>query len=92
MKKTEQHVSQAGADMALQLMLMTLFRIVADLGDDPDGFISGVRTALLELAALKAPLSRLEITDTGCRNLTLRCSPPASRCDGQRRDAADALI
>jgi integrase len=25
--------------------------------------------------ALKAPSSRIEITDTGCRNLTLRCSP-----------------
>jgi hypothetical protein len=49
--KTERHVSQMGADMALQLMLMTLFRIVADLGDDPEGFLSGVRTALSDLAA-----------------------------------------
>jgi hypothetical protein len=49
--KTEQHVSQMGADMALQLMLMTLFRLVADMGDDPDGFLSGVRTALLDCAA-----------------------------------------
>jgi hypothetical protein len=37
--KTEQHVAQMGADIAIQLMLTTLFRIVADLGDDPNSFL-----------------------------------------------------
>jgi hypothetical protein len=49
--ETEQHVSQMGADLAIQLMLSTLFRFVADLGNDPDRLLMQIRTALLELAA-----------------------------------------
>ena len=56
--ETEQHVSQMGADLALQLMLMTLFRLVANSGDDRDEFLSDVRTSLLELATYY-PLPKL---------------------------------
>jgi hypothetical protein len=49
--ETEQHVSQMGADLAIQLMLSTLFRFVADLGNDPDRLLMQIRAALLELAA-----------------------------------------
>jgi hypothetical protein len=49
--KTDQRVAQMGADMALQLMLMTLFRIVADMGDDPENFLFDVRAALLDLVS-----------------------------------------
>ncbi len=49
--KTEQHVAQMGADLAIQLMLATLFRLTADLGSEPDAFLSEVRSTLIDLAA-----------------------------------------
>jgi hypothetical protein len=56
--KTEQHVAPMGADLAIQLMLATLFRIVADLADDPNLFLSEVRNTLNDLAA-SHPLPQL---------------------------------
>lgn len=38
---------QLGIDMTNNFMLMTLFGILADTAEDPDGFRSDVRTALL---------------------------------------------
>jgi hypothetical protein len=40
---------QLGVDMANNFMLMTLFSIVADMADDPDGFRTDVKKALLDL-------------------------------------------
>jgi hypothetical protein len=60
--KTEQHVSQMGADLAIQLMLSTMFRFVADLTNDPDRILAEIRTALLELAA-SHPLPELPAGD-----------------------------
>jgi hypothetical protein len=40
---------QLGIDMANNFMLMTLFSILADMAEDPDGFRSDVRKALLDL-------------------------------------------
>ncbi|WP_156439851.1 hypothetical protein [Bradyrhizobium valentinum] len=39
---------QPGIDMANNFMLMTLFSILADMAEDPDGFRSDVRKALLD--------------------------------------------
>jgi hypothetical protein len=41
---------QLGVDMANNFMLMTLFSIVADMAEDPDGFRTDVKKALLALA------------------------------------------
>jgi hypothetical protein len=41
---------QLGVDMATNFMLMTLFSIIADMGNDPDGFRTNVKKALLDLA------------------------------------------
>jgi hypothetical protein len=40
---------QLGVDMANNFMLMTLFSIVADMAENPDGFRTDVRKALLAL-------------------------------------------
>ena len=40
---------QLGVDMANNFMLMTLFSIIADMADDPDGFRTDVKKALLDL-------------------------------------------
>ena len=40
---------QLGVDMANNFMLMTLFSLVADMAEDPDGFRTDVRKALLDL-------------------------------------------
>jgi hypothetical protein len=40
---------QLGIDMANNFMLMTLFSIVADMGENPEGFLTEVRKALLDL-------------------------------------------
>jgi hypothetical protein len=40
---------QLGVDMATNFMLMTLFSIIADMGNDPDGFRTSVKKALLDL-------------------------------------------
>jgi hypothetical protein len=60
--KTEQHVSQMGADLAIQLMLSTMFRFVADLSDDPDKLLVQIHDGLLELAA-SHPLPELPAGD-----------------------------
>jgi hypothetical protein len=52
--KTEQHVNQMGADLAIQLMLSTMFRFIADSTNDPDRTLTEIRTALLDLAASHA--------------------------------------
>jgi hypothetical protein len=62
--KTEQHVSQMGADLAIQLMLSTMFRFVADLSDDPDKLLVEIRASLLELAT-SHPLPQLPAGDEG---------------------------
>ena len=49
--KTDQHVSQMGADLAIQLMLMTVFRIIAESSENAGDFLSDVRAALLDLAS-----------------------------------------
>jgi hypothetical protein len=40
---------QLGVDMANNFMLMTLFSLIADMADDPDGFRTDVKKALLDL-------------------------------------------
>jgi hypothetical protein len=40
---------QLGIDMANNFMLMTLFSIVADMAENPEGFRSDVKKALLDL-------------------------------------------
>jgi hypothetical protein len=40
---------QLGADMANNFMLMTLFSLIADMAEDPDGFRTDVRKALFDL-------------------------------------------
>jgi hypothetical protein len=40
---------QLGIDMANNFMLMTLFSIVADMGENPEGFRTDVKKALLDL-------------------------------------------
>jgi hypothetical protein len=40
---------QLGIDMANNFMLMTLFSLIADMGEDPDGFRTDVKKALLDL-------------------------------------------
>jgi hypothetical protein len=40
---------QLGVDMANNFMLMTLFSLIADMADDPDGFRTEVKKALLDL-------------------------------------------
>jgi hypothetical protein len=49
--RTDHHVDQMGADIALQFMLTTLFRVVSEMGEDPVGFRSDVHTALVDLVA-----------------------------------------
>jgi hypothetical protein len=49
--RTDQHVDQMGADIAIQFMLMTLFRVMSEMSEDPDGFRSDVHKALIDLAA-----------------------------------------
>jgi hypothetical protein len=41
---------QLGVDMANNFLLMTLFSLVADMAEDPDGFRTDVKKALLDLA------------------------------------------
>jgi hypothetical protein len=40
---------QLGIDMANNFMLMTLFSIVADMAENPEGLRADVKTALLDL-------------------------------------------
>ena len=40
---------QLGVDMANNFMLMTLFSLIADTAEDPDGFRADVKKALLDL-------------------------------------------
>jgi hypothetical protein len=40
---------QLGVDMANNFMLMTLFSLIADMAEDPDGFRTDVRKALFDL-------------------------------------------
>jgi hypothetical protein len=40
---------QLGVDMANNFMLMTLFSLIADMAEDPDGFRTDVKKALLDL-------------------------------------------
>lgn len=40
-----------GADLAIQLMLAALFRLTADLGDEPHLFLKEIRNTLRDLAA-----------------------------------------
>ena len=40
---------QLGVDMANNFMLMTLFSLITDMADDPDGFRTDVKMALLDL-------------------------------------------
>jgi hypothetical protein len=49
--RTDQHVDQMGADIAIQFMLMTLFRVMSEMSEDPSGFRSDVHKALIDLAA-----------------------------------------
>jgi hypothetical protein len=49
--KTDPRVSQMGADMAIQFMLMTLFRMVAEMSENPSELLGDVRVALHDLAA-----------------------------------------
>jgi hypothetical protein len=48
--RTEHHVDQMGADLAIQFMLMTLFRVMSEMAEDPAGFRSDIHTALIDLA------------------------------------------
>ena len=41
---------QLGVDMATNFMLMTLFSLLADKAEDPDGFRTNVKKALFDLA------------------------------------------
>jgi hypothetical protein len=41
---------QLGVDMANNFMLMTLFSLIADTAEDPDGFRNDVKKALFDLA------------------------------------------
>ena len=41
---------QLGVDMANNFMLMTLFSLIADTAEDPDGFRTDVKNALFDLA------------------------------------------
>jgi hypothetical protein len=41
---------QLGVNIATNFMLMTLFSIIADMGENPEGFRTDVRKALLDLA------------------------------------------
>jgi len=49
--RTDHHVDQMGADLAIQFMLMTLFRVMSEMAEDPTGFRSDVHLALVDLAA-----------------------------------------
>jgi hypothetical protein len=49
--RTNHHVDQMGADIAIQFMLMTLVRVVSEMSEDPAGFRSDVHTALIDLTA-----------------------------------------
>jgi hypothetical protein len=49
--KTDPRVSQIGADMAIQFMLITLFRMVAEMSENPSELLGDVRVALYDLAA-----------------------------------------
>jgi hypothetical protein len=49
--RTNHHVDQMGADIAIQFMLMTLVRIVSEMSEDPTGFRSDVHSALVDLTA-----------------------------------------
>jgi hypothetical protein len=40
---------QLGVDMATNFMLMTLFSLLADMAEDPDGFRTNVKRALFDL-------------------------------------------
>ena len=40
---------QLGVDMANNFMLMTLFSLIADMAEDPDGFRTDVKKALFDL-------------------------------------------
>ena len=41
---------QLGVDMANNFMLMTLFSLIADMAEDPDGLRSDVKKALFDLS------------------------------------------
>jgi hypothetical protein len=40
---------QLGVDMATNFMLMTLFSLLADMAENPDGFRTNVKQALFDL-------------------------------------------
>jgi hypothetical protein len=40
---------QLGVNISTNFMLMTLFSIIADMGENPEGFRTDVRKALLDL-------------------------------------------
>jgi hypothetical protein len=46
---SKQQGQQLGIDMANNFMLMTLFSIVADMAENPEGFRTDVKKALLDL-------------------------------------------
>jgi hypothetical protein len=39
---------QLGVDMATNFMLMTVFSLLADMAEDPDGFRTNVKQALFD--------------------------------------------
>jgi hypothetical protein len=49
------------SNVSTQLMLKTLFEVIATMADDPDKYRSGMRKKLLELADTM-PLSRMVAT------------------------------
>ena len=48
---TGDQAEQMGADMAIQLMLMTLFQLLPEMADDPRGFRTDVHRELTDLVA-----------------------------------------
>ncbi|MGY2909185.1 hypothetical protein [Bradyrhizobium sp. URHC0002] len=48
---TDDQAEQMGADMAMQLLLMTLFQLLSEMADDPRGFRTDVHKELTDLVA-----------------------------------------
>ena len=60
----EPNANQVGADIAIQLMLMTLFACVASLTDNADAFKRDIREKLNEVvAAVPLPTLLAELED-----------------------------
>jgi hypothetical protein len=77
---------QLGVDMANNFMLMTLFSIVADMAEDPNGFRTDVKKALLVLTddynlPGVAPETAKEARDAAKQIITgvLQNLPPATQ-------------